>query len=443
MPSNDVTNLLLLLSSRVKRQRAHVSTWDANMDREVSPPPIKRRRLATSSDSTIKDDISVGPAQKLPHSDAARPLGNPTFKTIRIFSWNINGIQPFIPASAVPITSYFKPLRPDAADVLPTTDHGASNLLRAFLSRHDWPEVLFLQELKISPTSGSRISSALLSTLNSSMGPEDEVTPGRSYTVDFVLPRDKHNAKAFQGKLYGVATVLRTDFAKRYVTRVRDVSWDLEGRVSIVETCRDDLPGRSPNEDVVRPLALVNVYAVNGTSAPYKAPQTGKVVGTRHDHKLAFHSRLRDECLLLESRGFDVVIAGDLNIARGFLDGYPNLRTYPAQHCRNRADFNAKFFELEDNERAQAYLEDGDKSGKEKEAGFHGVDVFRALHGAQRRYTYHPRTKAWGTSADRVDMMIVSKMLWETDRVTRTGICDSPQERGPSDHVPLWVEVSL
>jgi exonuclease III len=376
-------------------------------------------------------------------SPAARPLTNTTLTTLRIFSWNINGIQPFIPASAAPITSYFKPLRQDEVDTLPTTEHGAANTLRAFLARHDWPEVLLLQELKISPASERRIASALLSTLNASMGPKDKVTPERSYTVDFVLPRDKYNATAFQGKLYGVGTILRTDFARRYVTRVRSVDWDLEGRVSIVETCRDSSSTRGREEDMVRPLALVNVYAVNGTSAPYKSPQTGQVVGTRHDHKLAFHSRLRDECLLLESRGFDVVIAGDLNIARGFLDGYPNLRTYPAQHCRNRADFNAKFFGTEDNERAQAYMEDNNKSKKEKEVTFEGVDVFRALHGAERRYTYHPRTKAWGASGDRVDMIVVSRNLWEADRVTRTGICDSPQERGPSDHVPLWVEVAL
>jgi exonuclease III len=413
------------------------------MDREVSPPPLKRRKLAAideSDESTIREDIPSGTAQTPHMSPAARPLTNTTLKAIRIFSWNINGLQPFIPASAAPITSYFKPLRQDGAAAL---DHGAANLLRAFLARHDWPEVLLLQELKISPTSESRLASALVSTLNTSMGPKDEVTPERSYTVEFVLPRDKYNAAAFQGKLYGVGTILRTDFARRYVTRLRNVDWDLEGRVSIVETCRSDSPSRGRGEDMVRPLALVNVYAVNGTSAPYKSPQTGKVVGTRHNHKLAFHTRLRDECLLLESRGFNVVIAGDLNIARGFLDGHPNLRTYPAQHCRNRADFNAKLFGAEDNKRAQAYLEDTNKSDKRKEPSFDGVDVFRALHGAERRYTYHPRTKTWGASGDRVDMIIVSRQLWEGRQVTRTGICDSPQERGPSDHVPLWVEVAL
>lgn len=363
-------------------------------------------------------------------------------RTIRIVSWNINGLEAFIPASAAPITSYFKPVRQNG--VGRDTTHAPHNSLRAFLSRHDWPEVLFLQELKISPASETRISAALLATLNAPLGPDDEVSQSTSYTVDMVLPRDRFNAKGFQGRLYGVGTILRTDFARRFVTRVRDVDWDLEGRVSVVETRLGG--GTTVNSSKVgaRPLALINVYAVNGTSAPYKNPQTGKVEGTRHDHKLAFHSRLRDEALSLESRGYDVVIAGDLNIARGFLDGHPNLRTYPAQHCHNRADFNAKFFGAEDNDRAQAYLEapQGTQNPAETKC-FDGVDVFRALHGSERRYTYHGRTKQWGASADRVDLIITSKKLWEEGRIRQTDIMDTPQERGPSDHVPLWVEVAM
>jgi exonuclease III len=391
------------------------------MERDVSPPPLKRRRLQVSESKETSDTTMALP------------------QTIRVISWNINGLQPFVPASAAPITSYFKPIGQSEADT--DVGHGPHNSLRGFLSRHNWPEVLFLQELKISPASQTRLFAAIVSTLNTPLGPKDEVTPQRSYTVDMVLPRDKFNAKGFQGKLYGVGTILRKDFASQHVARVRNVDWDLEGRVSVVETRAKDSASAVSGNTSARPLALVNVYAVNGTSAPYKNSETGKVEGTRHDHKLAFHSRLRNEALSLESRGFDVVIAGDLNIARGLLDGHPNLRTYPAQHCRNRADFNAKFFGAEDNRRAQAYLETAPRDGKEK--CFDGIDVFRAMHGAERRYTYHPRTKQWGTSCDRVDLIITSKRLWEDGRVRQTGILDSPQERGPSDHVPLWVEVAM
>jgi exonuclease III len=397
----------------------------------LSPPPLKRRKLQANEAAEGK--------QSLPSKPDTTAMPPP--RTIRVISWNINGLQPFIPASAAPITSYFKPLRQREGQAGADPDpRGPHNSLRAFLSRHNWPEVLFLQELKISPASESRLSAALLATLNTPLGPEDEVSPERSYTVDMVLPRDKFNARGFQGRLYGVGTILRKDFARRHVARVRAVDWDLEGRVSVVETRLDD----GAAENGARPLALVNVYAVNGTSAPYKNPQTGKVEGTRHDHKLAFHSRLRDEAMALEARGFDVVIAGDVNIARGLWDGYPNLRTYPPQHCRNRADFNAKFFGREDNERARGYLEASSiKGSQQSERCFDGVDMFRALHGGERRYTYHPRTKQWGTSADRVDLIMTSKRLWEDGRVSRTGIMDTPQERGPSDHVPLWVDIGL
>lgn len=396
----------------------------------LSPPPLKRRRLQSNEASEERQAPATKPAVTTPPQ--------PPPRTIRIISWNINGLQPFIPASAAPITSYFKPLRQRGTDT-GEPNPGPHNSLRAFLSRHNWPEVLFLQELKISPASETRLSAALLATLNNALAPSDDATaPERSYTADMVLPRDRFNARGFQGKLYGVGTVLRTDFARRCVARVRDVDWDLEGRISVVET-------RAEGGSSARPLALINVYAVNGTDAPYRNPRTGLVQGTRHDHKLAFHSRLRDEAMGLEARGFDVVIAGDLNIARGLLDGHPNLRTYPAQHCRNRADFNAKFFGRRDNERARAYLEDAQRGegGEGGERCLDGVDVFRALHGAERRYTYHPRTKQWGTSADRVDLIITSKKLWEEGRVRRTDILDTPQERGPSDHVPLWVEIAV
>ncbi|KAK4034344.1 Endonuclease/exonuclease/phosphatase [Parachaetomium inaequale] len=386
------------------------------MHRDISPPPVKRRKLG-------------GPV--------ARP------RTIRVFSWNINGIAPFLPPQSTKITSFFKPSEPDRPSKPPKADG-----LRAFLSRHNWPEALFLQELKIQPGNASAVA-ALLSSLNTPLHPgDDTLSESRTYTLDAVLPRDKHNARGFQGKLYGVATILRADFASRHGARVRGVDWDLEGRVSVVEL--DPEPRAAPFQNnnnpecrtIYKPLALLNIYAVNGTPAPYRSPLDGRVTGTRHDHKLAFHTRLRDECLELEARGFDVVVAGDLNVARGPLDGYPNLRTFPRQHCVNRADFNGKFFGVGDNKRAGAYV--GGQYGQDGggEGGcFDGVDVFRAMYGDERRYTYYPRTREWGSSCDRVDMVVVSRGLWEAGRVRGTGILDTPQERGRSDHVPLWVEI--
>ncbi|KAK3389711.1 Endonuclease/exonuclease/phosphatase [Podospora didyma] len=422
------------------------------MDRDISPPPVKRGKIT--------------PAQK--QNESNLPLHNPpTFsKTLRLFSWNINGIEPFLPPSDKKITSFFKPKN---SQNQPEKEPPPSASLRAFLARHNWPEVLFLQEVKIKHGDTKTLAS-LLSAVNTPLNSTDELASDRTYTLDTVLPEDKYNARGCGGKLYGVTTLIRKDFAQEYVVSARSVPWDLEGRVCVVELHPYHPPSpfsfsSSPSSSLssndrkdkdegrkrkrgggYNPLALLNIYAVNGTSAPYRSPETGKIVGTRHDHKLAFHSRLRDECLRLQEGGFQVVVAGDLNVARGEGDGFPRLRTFPRQHCVNRVDFNGKFFGGEDNARARAYVGDSDGVDNAEKEGrcLDAVDVWRAMHGKERRYTYHPRTsKKWGESCDRVDLIFVSRGLWESGRVIATGILDSPQERGPSDHAPIWVEVGM
>lgn len=399
------------------------------MERDISPPPIKRQRKGGR-------DKGKG-LRQLEATDSSG------MRYIRVFSWNINGVHSFLPSSTTPITSFFKPVprelkRATDEEPLDKTSEprktpSAGSTLRTFLSRHDWPEVLFLQELKINRRD-QKTPTALLSALNTPLGSNDQVTASSSYTLDVNLPRDKFNARGFGGKLYGVGTILREDFASQHIATVRHAEWDLEGRVSIVEMqqpsddCleRDTESDEHSKADKSRPLALINVYAVNGTSAPYRSPENGQTVGTRHDHKILFHSKLRDECLQLEERGFDVVVVGDLNVARGQLDGHPNLRTWPKQHCVNRADFNTKFFGKDDNKRADAYV--GGDDVKSGEISFQGVDVFRALRGKERKYTYHPRRDGeWGSSCDRVDLIIASKSLYENGGIDDTDILDSPQ----------------
>ncbi|KAL1866026.1 hypothetical protein Daus18300_006927 [Diaporthe australafricana] len=420
------------------------------MEREISPPPTKRRRKPEEGRST-----SIGS-----QSEATIQTG---MRSIRIFSWNINGVQSFLPSSTTPITSFFKPVPKQlkrAIDGSPSSHRNpetskppfaapAASPLREFLARHEWPEVLFLQELKIN-RQDQKTPAALLSALNTPLGSNDSVTAASRYTLDTNLPRDKFNARGFGGKLYGVGTILREDFASQHVATVRHAEWDLEGRVSIVELLQPSKAGldwdttceHGRKRKASGSLAITNVYAVNGTSAPYRSSKNGQTVGTRHDHKINFHSKLRDECLQLEERGFDVVIAGDLNVARGRLDGHPNLRTWPKQHCINRADFNRKYFVEDDNHRADAYV--GQEDVDSGEARFQGIDVFRAIRGQERKYTYHPRGEnEWGASCDRVDLIIASKALFEMGRLDDTDILDSPQERGTSDHVPLWVKVKL
>lgn len=411
------------------------------MDRSISPPPTKRQRK--------------GEGNKLKDPSPLEAIAQPDMRCIRIFSWNVNGVQSFLPPSTAPITSFFKPVprqTPNSTTVSETPSSVGSPL-RAFLARHGWPEVLFLQELKISRRD-HKTTAALLSALNTPLGSGDTISAASRYTLDTNLPRDRFNARGFDGKLYGVGTILREDFANQCVATVRHAGWDLEGRASIVELQRGmsdgsgdnnlNGPGGKGERGTSPPLALINVYAVNGTSAPYRSPEDGHTVGTRHDHKMAFHSKLRDECLQLEKRGFDVVVAGDLNVARGQLDGHPRLRTWPRQHCKNRADFNSKFFGKDDNTSSCADAYVGQDAANSAEPSWQGVDVFRALRGRELKYTYHPRGEGgWGSSCDRVDLIVASKALYENGGIDDTDILDSPQERGTSDHVPLWVRVRL
>ncbi|KAK0620410.1 hypothetical protein B0T14DRAFT_586753 [Immersiella caudata] len=313
--------------------RRRESCTTSKMSRNFSPPPLKQRKVAVR-DNTQGD-------------------------LIRIFSWNINSIDAFLPPpNTQKIAAFFQP-KPSSTEA--PTHHPRS------------------------------AAPSTLQTLNST-------TKLRNYNVHTSLPRDRYNARAFGGKLYGVATILRSDFAERRIERVYAPDWDLEGRVLIAET-RSPCEENHVSERGEKPLAMINICATNGTDGPYYHPDTGKAVGTRHDPAM--------------------------------------LRAVPSRHCVNWRDFNGKLFGKEDNERAG--VEGGEVEGESLDA----VDVWRAVNGAERKYTYYPRGKEWVMSCDRMDMVFVSRDLWEEERVLKPGIFDTVQERGTSDHVPIWVEVGL
>lgn len=189
---------------------------------------------------------------------------------------------------------------------------------------------------------------------------------------------------------------------------MRRVTWDLEGRVLIAE-----LLGQH--------LAIINVYAVNGTTYDYRDSKTGKVIGTRHDRKRQFHTLLADEVRGYETKGWDVVVIGDINISRTAIDSYPQLRM-GKEHVENRADFESKFFH------------------GIQEGGLGMCDTFRYKRGDEKKYSYRPTHKAWGSGGDRVDMGLVTKGL--VGRVEGAEILDEEVERGTSDHVPLYLGLS-
>jgi exonuclease III len=84
-----------------------------------------------------------------------------------------------------------------------------------------------------------------------------------------------------------------------------------------------------------------------------------------------------------------------------------------------------------------------DEGKEETPPYFHTIDIYRHTHPTTRRFTYYPRSRPWGTSCDRVDYVLASKKLWDTGCVTECGIMDNEVDRGPSDHVPVWVDVVI
>lgn len=304
--------------------------------------------------------------------------------------------------------------------------------LRACLKRWKFPHIVCLQEVKIAP-GDKRTMAGVRAAVRAPVAPgehrgaegEGQREPG--YAAFFELPRDRFNARGFGGKVYGVCMLVREDLLEgqngtqatspgergeeggQDIGRVCGVEWDLEGRVQRLELLE-------------AMVVVFGVYAVNGTENSYRDPKTGMVVGTRHDRKRVFHSKLRDEVLVYEKNGWSVVVAGDLNIARSPLDGFPGIRLAPS-HVVNRQDFDGNFMRMPEN------------------GGLGMLDAFRQLNGDERKYSYRSRGIPWGSSCDRVDLILISSKaqgaLMEAD------ILDDEVERGPSDHVPLYITLNL
>lgn len=362
---------------------------------DISPPPIKRMRMS-GNESAVTNATSSVQRDRL-----------------SIYSWYVNGIDSLVQR---PITSFFKP----AGSVHVSSRSPPPIGLRDVLRRYSWPSMLFLQEVKIAPDDASTKRVVEMAIQPGA----DEPSDAPSYKAFFSLPKDKYNARGFGRKVYGVCSIVQQDFCDAYVEKVREVDWDLEGRFLVCET--------RPMQSVPK-LAIFNLYAVNGTDAPYKDPDTGKPFGTRHGRKLRVHKLLQAECKALLSRGFQIVLAGDFNVARASNDGHPNLRTSPKQHCVNRADFEARFFHRGDGS------EKPEKGECEDDEGLGLVDSFRHLHGDKAGYTYYPRGKEFGKSCDRVDMILTSASL--KHRIAQAGIHETAADRGTSDHVPLYIHL--
>ena len=168
-------------------------------------------------------DTSPPAVSKRPKIANDHAVAQPPIHCLRIYSWNVNGIHPFLQ----PTLASFYQAGPKSQSSAPITTS-----LRNFLQRHNWPQILCLQEVKIARKDDAT-RRAMERAVNLCRSGADH---GPEYVVRFSLPRDKFNATGFGGKVYGVATIIRQDFFDTEVTDIREVDWDLEGRVLIVET---------------------------------------------------------------------------------------------------------------------------------------------------------------------------------------------------------------
>ena len=337
-----------------------------------SPPPLKRPRLSP-------------PETSVPQSLATN---------YRIYSWNCDDIAPYLPLPKVQnrISSYFGRVSP------PLTAKNSKQsqwFIRNILKNREWPEFLCLQEVKIAITDKARINQAREAaqlTEDNDHGPEYEMY----MNFPVVAKRPTQNRR-----MYGVITYVRADIAKT-IEKTRGVDWDDEGRVLILEMPR---------------FALINLYAVNGTDSPYVVRSTGKTTGlTRHERKRIFNNHLKDECLQLIRKGFEVCIVGDINISRARIDSVPRLRS-AIPHVLARKEFNESFL-------PETRL----------------IDAWRERHGEDARgYTWYFRSAREGTDCARVDMILCSKSLYQ-----RTAEVEIEKWGGPmcgSDHTLMWIKI--
>ena len=360
----------------------------------LSPPPLKRRRL---------EKKIVGPSGSGKIDSIRNDNTKIKDRSLVVYSWNVNGISSLLTPDTPQITNFFqsKTYKQAQSSVQDKLFNPPKNL-RDFLRDWQWPHIVGLQEVKIAP-SDLKTQASLRRTVNpihSHDGTGDpKISRDPSYDVHFCLPRDRHNATGFGGKVHGVALLVDHQLSN---ATVKTVDWDLEGRVLICE-----LPENK--------LTVINVYAVNGTDFDYRDSKTGKVIGTRHDRKRAFHSLLAAEVKDYGNKGWHVIVAGDINISRTHIDSFPQLRTSES-HVLNRADFERKFMQ---------------------DLGM--LDTFRRFHGTKQKYSYRPRQKPWGEGGDRVDMILATRGLAED--LLEADVCDTEADRGPSDHVPLFLKV--
>jgi exodeoxyribonuclease III len=276
---------------------------------------------------------------------------------LRIVSWNIENLAPWL-------------------------DDGPRDFAAQW-RRLGEPAALCLQEVRI------RASDAAAIAAMARLLPE--------FRCFHSLNRDPRNGAFRGGRAYGVVTYLREDVHARQV----DFQWDREGRICALLL-------RSPD------IALVNVYAVNGTARPHWDHVIEDFAGDRHAFKQRFIEQLGRELMEPPFADKPLILVGDWNVSRAKIDTTPRLRT-EEPHATARRRFNDEFMPTLD-----------------------VVDVFREQHPDARSYTWFNVRARTRLDAARVDFVLASRALMPR---VQSGIEAEPDVRPGSDHAPVWLEI--
>lgn len=177
--------------------------------------------------------------------------------------------------------------------------------------------------------------------------------------------------------------------------------WDLEGRICVTLLAS-------------RRCALVNVYAVNGTSRAHWNNERNAFEGDRHAFKQMFIERLGRELVQKPFEGLRLILVGDWNVSRARIDVTPRLRI-EEPHATARRRFNDEFMTTLDL-----------------------ADVFRERNPEARAFTWFNR-RARHPDAARVDYALVASEL--VPRVTDAEILSAPNLRVGSDHAPISIAI--
>lgn len=279
-------------------------------------------------------------------------------ESLRITSWNVAGLAPHLG---------------------PQSTRAPLNELLPLLQK---PDLLCLQEVRL--------------RLRDTESFEHARTALLGWSLSYSLADDPKNARFRGGRTYGVATYARSELES---VSVPSRDWDREGRLAITL-----LPAMK--------LAVLNVYAVNGTDKPYWDHDRCAVFGDRHEWKRRFHDRVVTVARTIASQGLDLLLIGDWNISQARIDTTPRLRT-EEPHATSRAHFQKNLVEALD-----------------------VVDVFRALYPEAKAYSWF-NLRARHLDAARVDFALLSRSRM-ADVIDAT-IDESALASLGSDQAPIHV----